>query len=128
MSKHRYAPLLPPRAFAARMLKCAGAAAILVGISLAIGAAGYHGCADLDWIDAVHHAAMILTGMGPVTPMQTDQAKLFETFYALFSGVAFLTIAALLLGPIAHRLLHKFHLDLEESDEARPASAERVER
>ena len=54
---------------------------------------------------------MILTGMGPVDPMKTDIAKYFASFYAIFSGVAFLSTVAVFLSPIVHRFLHRLHLD-----------------
>ncbi len=80
--------------------------------SLALGMIGYHLVAGLSWIDALVNASMILTGMGPVDQMTSVGAKLFASFYALFSGVAFLTIVAVLLAPAVHRFLHRFHLDL----------------
>lgn len=73
---------------------------------------GYHLFAGLSWLDALVNASMILTGMGPVDQMTSVGAKLFASFYALFSGVAFLTIVAVLLAPAVHRFLHRFHLDL----------------
>ena len=84
----------------------------LVGASLAIGAVGYRLTAGLAWIDALLNASMILTGMGPVSPMTSSAAKLFATVYALFSGVAFLTAVSVLFAPAAHRFLHRFHLDV----------------
>ena len=57
---------------------------------------------------------MILTGMGPVDRAETDGAKLFSSFYAVYSGVAFLTCVAIILSPVVHRFLHKFRLDMEE--------------
>ena len=56
-------------------------------------------------------SSMILTGMGPIANLNTDSAKLFSSFYALYSGVAFLTIVAVFFAPIIHRLLHIFHLE-----------------
>ena len=89
--------------------------------SLAFGAIGYHALADLPWLDATLNAAMILTGMGPVDPLRTPAAKLFGIFYALFSGVAFLTMVAVLFAPVAHRFLHRFHLDIaRDPEDARP--------
>lgn len=90
--------------------------------SLALGVLGYHALAGLSWLDALVNASMILTGMGPVNEMTTVGAKLFASFYALFSGVAFLTIVAVLLAPAVHRFLHRFHLDLagEPEDGERP--------
>jgi hypothetical protein len=54
---------------------------------------------------------MILGGMGPVNELTSDAAKLFAAIYALYSGVAFLAVAALLIAPFAHRLLHRLHLE-----------------
>ena len=90
--------------------------------SLALGMLGYHLVAGLSWIDALVNASMILTGMGPVDEMSTVGAKLFASFYALFSGVAFLTIVAVLLAPAVHRFLHRFHLDLagDQDDGKKP--------
>ena len=77
---------------------------------------GYHDLNDLSWTDAVVNASMILTGMGPVDPLKNDAAKWFASVYAIFSGVAFLTIVAVFLSPMVHRFLHKLHMD--ESDKA----------
>ena len=82
-----------------------------------MGACGYHFTQGLPWLDATLNAAMILTGMGPVDPLTTPAAKVFATCYALFSGLVFLSTAALVLMPIAHRVLHRFHVELE-ADEA----------
>lgn len=57
---------------------------------------------------------MILTGMGPVDRMHTTAGKLFATAYALYSGVAFLSMMALLIAPIFHRFLHRFHLEEDQ--------------
>ena len=70
-----------------------------MSVSVGIGAAGYHYFAGLPWIDALLNAAMILTGMGPVDTLKSPAAKLFATFYALYSGVAFLSMTAVLLAP-----------------------------
>lgn len=97
-----------------RLLPNMGLAAVLVSASLLMGACGYHYTQHLPWIDSLLNAAMILTGMGPVDPLTNTAAKLFATFYALFSGIVFLTTAALVLLPILHCVLHRFHIELEE--------------
>ncbi len=79
---------------------------------LAIGSAGYHLLGGLPWLDAALNAAMILTGMGPVQPISTPPAKVFAIGYALFSGVFFLTVVAVLLAPALQHFLHRFHLKL----------------
>jgi hypothetical protein len=75
--------------------------------------------AGLGWIDSLLNAAMILTGMGPVDQLQTNEAKIFASLYALFSGVAFLTIVAILMAPLVHRFLHRFHIELAQEDDDR---------
>lgn len=110
-------PLLTRSAFLVRMGGSIGVSALIVAGSLLIGSVGYHHFGQLSWIDALLNASMILTGMGPVDPMTTTAGKLFATFYALYSGVAFLTMMAVILAPLIHRLLHKFHLDEEDQQE-----------
>lgn len=83
----------------------------LIVISISIGIAGYRYFAELRWVDCFHMACMILTGMGPVVEMKTDSAKIFSAIYALYSGVAFLTIVGVFLTPIVHRILHVLHIE-----------------
>lgn len=87
----------------------------MVFVSLAIGIFGYHYFGKLSWIDSFYNASMILTGMGPVNKLQTETAKLFSSFYALFSGIAFLTTVAIFVSPIAHRIMTLLHFkDFED--------------
>jgi hypothetical protein len=103
--------LLPRPAFIRRVGFSFSMALGIVSVALAIGVVGYHTLAGLGWIDSVLNASMILTGMGPVDPMRSTTAKLFASGYALFSGVVFLSAVGLVLAPVFHRLLHRFHLD-----------------
>ena len=93
------------------MTRWAGAAVVVVMLSLLAGVCGYHFFEHLPWVDALLNASMILGGMGPVVPVKTQAGKIFASFYALYSGLALITIAGLLLAPVVHRLLHKFHLE-----------------
>ncbi|MCB0707310.1 MAG: hypothetical protein KDC34_18465 [Saprospiraceae bacterium] len=111
MFEHHSKPLLPRAEFRKRVFRYFSYSAIMLGVSLGIGIVGYHFSADLNWMDSFYNASMILTGMGPVNEMPDDGAKLFSGFYALFSGVAFLSTVAVLFAPIAHRFLHLMHLD-----------------
>jgi hypothetical protein len=116
MFEHRTKPLLPRKTFVLRVLRSLALAfGILVG-SLGLGILGYHFCAGLSWLDALLNAAMILSGMGPVNELHTVTAKLFASFYALFSGVVFITSVAVLLAPVFHRFLHQFHLEAESQE------------
>src|SRR5262249_58847329 len=82
--------------------------------SLGIGMLGYHIWVNLDWTDSFLNASMILTGMGEITELHTDGGKIFAGVYAIFSGVAFLTIIGVLVAPVVHRFMHPFHLGLDE--------------
>lgn len=114
--EHRAQPLVPRVKFVLRLLRRAMIAGGIIAASLGLGAVGYHLTEGFDWVDSILNAAMILTGMGPVSPVQTTAGKLFATAYALFSGIVFLTTAALVLGPVFHRLIHRFHWDAMEDD------------
>jgi hypothetical protein len=116
MYEHRQDPLLPRRVFFRRLLRHALLAGGILLASLGFGMAGYHCFEGMGWIDAFANAAMILSGMGPLAPLTTASGKLFAGFYALFSGVAFLTTVGVLLAPVVHRALHKFHLESRPSD------------
>jgi len=103
-------PLLPRRLFIHRFLRWATAAALVLGISLAAGVCGYHYFGSLGWLDSLLNASMILGGMGPVNPINGRAGKLFASFYALYSGLALISITGLLLTPVVHRAFHIFHL------------------
>jgi hypothetical protein len=109
---------LPPRSYLYRVLFINFLITLtIVAASLLIGIAGYHAYAGLNFVDSLLNASMILTGMGPVNAMQTDNAKLFASFYALFSGIAFLTVMSIMIAPLLHRFMHKFHIELEEDED-----------
>jgi len=112
--EHKSKPLLPIGRFIHRLLHYGLYSLMLLIISLGMGTLGYHYFIKIPWIDSFYNASLILTGMGPVDPMPTNGAKLFASFYALFSGIAFLTTAAVFFTPIAHRLLHNLHLNDNE--------------
>ena len=103
--------LAPLSVFAQRVLGAILLACGVIAVVLFIGIAGYHWLGGLDWIDSLLEASMILGGMGPVNPIKTDGAKIFASGYALFSGLVFIGIMGIVLTPIVHRLLHKFHVE-----------------
>jgi hypothetical protein len=100
---------LPRPLFLARLLRHAAASAALVAVSLGIGMAGYEGFEGLPWRDAFLNSAMLLGGMGPVDGPRTDAGKVFAGLYALYCGLVFLVSVSVLLAPVLHRALHKFH-------------------
>lgn len=116
MFEHKHHPLLPFHRFLIRVGKFFIYSISLISCALILGTLGYHFFAKLTWIDSFYNASMILTGMGPVTVLTTIPAKLFSSFYALFSGIVFLSTVAVLFAPIVHRFIHKMHF--EEPDDS----------
>lgn len=114
MYEHRRQRLLTRTEFAIRVLRHVGISLAAVAVALGMGVAGYHYFDELGWLDSLLNASMILGGMGPVNPMTTAAAKLFASFYALFSGLVFVGLIAILLAPFVHRLIHRFHLEEDE--------------
>ena len=112
--EHRRQPLLSRRDFLWRFAHSFLLALLSLAVWLLLGMYGYHWLAGLPWIDAFLNASMIVGGMGPVDPLTTPIAKLFAGLYAIFSGVIFLGVFGLLIAPVLHRFMHRFHLDSEE--------------
>ena len=114
MYEHRHQPLLSHRRFVDRVTShVIGALALLV-LTLSAGMAGYHWLEDQTWVDAYLNASMILGGMGPVAELHTAAGKLFAGTYALFAGLVFVLAIGLVLAPVLHRAMHRFHLDQKE--------------
>jgi hypothetical protein len=111
MYEHRKQPLLSLAKFTERVARHLILALFVVALGLGIGVLGYHFLGELNWVDSLLNASMILGGMGPVDPLHSTAAKIFASCYALFSGLAFIGIASLIVAPFAHRILHRFHLD-----------------
>lgn len=117
MLEHRKQPLLPPQAFYRRVARAAAFSFGILAGSIALGVLGYHSLAGLPWIDALVDTCMLLGGMGPVSELHTTSGKLFASFFALYSGLVFLVAAGVLVLPLYHRFIHRFHLELEEEEE-----------
>jgi hypothetical protein len=109
--EHRRQSPLPSAQFLLRLLWHFVAAAVLLGLSLWLGMAGYEHYEKLPWRDAFLNTAMLLGGMGPVNNPVTPAGKLFAGWYALYAGLVFLVTSAIILAPVLHRMLHLFHCD-----------------
>lgn len=103
--------LLPRRLFLKKLVRHVLVSFCIILISLAGGMIGYHHYENMSIVDAYVNAAMILSGMGPVSTLQTEAGKIFAGSYALFSGIIFLIVMAITFAPIVHRFLHKFHME-----------------
>jgi len=111
MFEKKHQKLLPRREFYHRLTRSFALGFVLILFSLSIGLAGYHFIGGLSWIDAFLDASMILSGMGPLSPLHTDGAKLFAGIYAIYCGIALIGTTAIIFAPAVHRALHKFHIE-----------------
>jgi hypothetical protein len=110
MFESRHQPILPFRRFLTRVTRHLLLGLAIILLSLGIGMVGYHHFEKMSWTDAYVNAAMILSGMGQVSTLQTEEGKLFAGSYALFSGILFLVVIAFMMAPLIHRFFHKLHL------------------
>lgn len=130
MFEHFTEPLISHRRFYRRLLNNLFWALFFIFLSLGLGMMGYHHYEGMDWVDAYANASMILSGMGPLTPLNTVDGKIFAGSYALYSGLAFIFSVGLIFAPLIHRFLHQFHLEEAEMDnkpvkKARPSSTQK---
>ncbi len=115
MFERRHEPLLPLRDFLVRVARSFLFASIILAFFLGGGILGYYFVADFSHVDSILNASMILSGMGPVGDFKNDAGKLFAAFYALLSGLVFITVAGIIFTPVAHRILHWFHIEEGEA-------------
>lgn len=113
----RRQPVASRSVFAGRLTRNALYSAGLVAVSLFVGTCGYIYFENMRTVDAFANASMILASMGPLTPLMTDGGKIFASFYAIFSGLLLIGISTLMLAPVFHRILHRFHVDEHDADQ-----------
>jgi hypothetical protein len=117
MAAHRRKALLPTSVFIFHMVRNAIFGLFMIIMALFMGMVGYHSFERMSWVDAFCNASMILSGMGPVSTLQTTGGKLFAGFYALFSGLIFIMIVGVMFAPLFQRFFHKMHLDMDIKEE-----------
>lgn len=111
MYEHKSKPLAPARVYYKRLYTNLLIAFVVIATWLLVGLFGYHYFAGIRWLDALHNASMILSGMGPVVIIESVGGKWFSSLYAILSGVIFITNIGVIIAPVVHRFFHKFHLE-----------------
>jgi len=114
MFERKSEPIASRAMFVKRLALCFGIALAMIAVALGLGIMGYHWIAGLPWVDALLNASMILGGMGPVDHLATSASKVFASLYAIFSGLVFISVMGVILAPVLHRVMHRFHLDADE--------------
>jgi hypothetical protein len=111
MYEKRKQPLASSQTYYLRVGKSLLLASGILAICLGIGIVGYIITEDMNFLDALLNASMLLGGMGPIKTDLSEAGKWFASFYALFSGVMFITNIGIILAPAIHRIFHTLHLE-----------------
>jgi hypothetical protein len=114
MYERRGDRLAPRSIFIKRIIGSLLVAVGVIAVALSVGIVGYHLIAGFNWIDSLLEASMILGGMGPIKELPDTAAKIFASIYALLSGLIVIALMGIMLSPVAHRVMHKFHVDEED--------------
>ena len=116
MFEHRSQPLLGRPAFFWRLVRAFLATILIVGLSVLGGTLGYRTCVGLSWDDSFHHACAVLGEHLPEQYPETTAGKVFSGIYIMYARLVFLSVVAILILPLLHRILHKLHLDTTAID------------
>lgn len=109
MYEKRNEPPIPRKKFYRRLLVHFSASFLVVFVSIGLGMLGFISLEGYPWADAFLHASILLSGLGLVETPQTNIGKLFAGLYGLYAGLIFLIAVGIVVAPLMHRLLHKFH-------------------
>jgi hypothetical protein len=120
MFEHKSDPVLARSLFIRRLAASTALGMALVVVSLGAGMVGYRTIEGLSWVDAFLNASMLLGGMGPMEHDRDAAGKIFEGLYALYCGLAVITVSAIIFAPVIHRFMHKLHADEPENQEPTP--------
>lgn len=106
--------LLTRRQFVRRIALHVLYALLVMGATLAIGVVAHILLEPVNWHDAVLNTALIVGGIGPYIVPATAGGKLFFAVYSMFVGLVFVGTMGIILAPVVHRIVHKFHLDEDD--------------
>ena len=116
MYEHHKEPVIGRRVYLTRILRHLALTISILAVSLLLGYLGFRHFADLKPMEAFVDACMLLGGMGPVkcASVESDSGRIFASLYALFCGIVFIVAMGVILAPVIHRFLHKFHFTDDE--------------
>lgn len=87
-------------------------AGLLIAGSLVAGMAGFHFTGGYGLVESFSQAALLLGGEGPSGAYPNDPTKVFAGIYALYCGLTYIVLSALLLAPVFSSVLKRHHLDV----------------
>lgn len=111
MYEHKDKPLLPRKQFHVRMLNHFLLALILVALSLSIGVVGHMYFDKMSFGKAVVASTTLMSGLGLSVLPESTHGQLFASLYGILCGYVYIATSSIIIAPVLHRILHKFHLD-----------------
>ena len=111
MYESKSSSLIAKKTFIKRMFFHILAALILVVITLVAGIAGHVYFDNMEAGTAFVASVTLTSGLGLSILPETTSGRLFTSFYGIFSGYVYIATSTIVIAPILHRILHKFHLD-----------------
>ena len=111
MFEHRSDPLLNRLRFVMRLGRALLLTVFIFVLSVLGGTLGYRMCVGHSWSDSFHHACLVLGEHLPKEYPQTPAGKVFSGIYIMYARLVFVSVVAILILPLFHRILHKLHLD-----------------
>ena len=111
MYESKSKPLIARNAFGKRMFLHVFMALILVVVTLTAGIAGHVYFDDMELGRALVASITLTSGLGLSIFPETASGQLFASLYGIFSGYVYIVTSSIIIAPILHRVLHKFHLD-----------------
>ncbi|MFW8564653.1 two pore domain potassium channel family protein [Orrella sp. 11846] len=117
MYESKFHNLLSRKKFTIRILKHIAWALLVILLVLCLGVLGNVWFEHISFHDAVLNIALTVSGIGPFVLPQTVGGKVFFSAFSIFVGIVFTASIGMILAPVAHRVLHKFHLDTSGTDD-----------
>ena len=118
MFEHRTEPVLSKSQFLRRVGLAFLITLGLVIISIALGTMGLWVTEDLDWEASFLRACLILAEHDVDHHPKSTSGIIFFGIFVLYARLVFVSLIAILLAPIAHRISHRLHFTLEGDDDA----------
>lgn len=113
MYETRHSPLISRAQFHRRLIAHLLVALGVLVLSLAIGVAGHMYFDDMGLVSAVVASTTLMSGLGLSILPDSVSGQLFASLYGIFCGYIYVATSGIIIAPLLHRMLHKFHMAVD---------------
>lgn len=117
MYESKHEAILSRGEFLLRVARHLGIAALIIIVAMCLGMAGHMWFEPVYWHDAMLNVSLVLAGIGPFLLPATVAGKVFFACYSIVVSIVFVALIGVVMAPLVHRVIHKFHLDDSEGDD-----------